>query len=322
MPSVSPTARCPCRCIRSCPTEPWSACATRSGSTSEPTEPVCGIAGVLDADGRVDTVSLAAMGHLLEHRGPDDHGLVVDVLGAATAIAVEDGAAPIGGAHLGLAHRRLSIIDPDAGPQPMANDDGSRYITYNGELYNTAELRTWLRARGHRFRTATDTEVVLRAHEELGVRAVDALEGMFAYAVWDRRRGELVVVRDRVGVKPVYLWSSPSRLAFASEVKAFLALDGWRAAADPLHVVEYLTFQNTFGTRTLFSEVRLLEPGHFVVARIRGDRVVTSEHRYWEITADALPAPDRGRPDARDEGEEVRRTFEAVVGSQLVADVP
>ncbi|HEY8505648.1 MAG TPA: asparagine synthetase B, partial [Gemmataceae bacterium] len=173
---------------------------------------MCGIAGILYADpGRAaDVAALRAMASAVAHRGPDAEGFLT-----------EPG--------VGLAHRRLSIIDLTGGDQPIGNEDGSVQVVFNGEIYNYRSLRAGLEARGHRFRTGSDTEVLVHLYEEEGERLVGRLRGMFAFALWDRDRRRLLLARDRVGIKPLYVYRDAEKLLFASEPKAILAHPGVRA---------------------------------------------------------------------------------------------
>ncbi len=225
---------------------------------------MCGIAGAINLRG--ETVPdlgrrLDVMGELLAHRGPDDHGTWTHPRG-----------------HVGFAHRRLSIFDTSAaGHQPMAGP-GERVIAYNGEVYNWPELRTEL---GGEWRTKTDTEVLLRAHERWGANAVDHLRGMFAYGLWDEPADELLLVRDRFGIKPLYYAQVGDVLYFASEAKALLPfLPAIRTDLDGLK--DYLAFQFCLAGKTLFLGVRELLPGHRLVVRNGAVRVA----RYWEVYYD------------------------------------
>src|SRR5262247_1664386 len=167
---------------------------------------MCGIAGIVSLNSRepVDQARVKRMRDVLRHRGPDGEGLWAE--------------GPVG-----LGHRRLSIVDVAGGHQPMANEDETVWITYNGEIYNHAELRTGLEARGHRYRTRSDTETILHLYEELADACVERLQGMFAFALWDRARRRLLLARDRLGIKPLYYALTGGELLFASEVKAILA---------------------------------------------------------------------------------------------------
>src|SRR5436309_9068299 len=167
---------------------------------------MCGIVGIagLNPLEPVDETRLKIMRDVLRHRGPDGEGLWTD-------------------AHVGLGFRRLAIIDVEGGAQPMPNEDGSVWVVFNGEIYNHAALRPWLEARGHRYRTRSDTETILHLYEEEGERCVERLQGMFAFAVWDRVRGRLLLARDRLGIKPLYYACTGQALLFASEIKGILA---------------------------------------------------------------------------------------------------
>src|SRR5438445_2636631 len=177
---------------------------------------MCGIAGLLHLDGSpVPRETIEAMCERIRHRGPDDHGFWSN-----------DG--------VGLGHRRLSIIDlSPRGRNPMANEDESVWLIFNGEIYNYRDLKPPLINAGHRFHSATDSEVLIHLYEERGPDAVRELNGMFAFALWDRRKRRLLLARDRFGVKPLYYTTIGNRFAFASEVKAFLAVPGFEARVDP-----------------------------------------------------------------------------------------
>jgi asparagine synthase (glutamine-hydrolysing) len=261
---------------------------------------MCGITGILNLDG--DPVAprvLRAMADAVRHRGPDGEGTYTD--GA-----------------LGLGHRRLAIIDRSpAAEQPMATHDGRFVLTYNGEVYNFQELRRELEARGWRFRSRGDTEVVLYALAEWGREALTRFNGMFALALWDRERRELLLARDRYGIKPLYWSRQGDTVAFGSEIKALLAHPGFRATMDPEALVEYLTFQNLFTQRTLFAGVNLLPAGSCMTV---GPDGVGPIHTYWDF--DFREPDGDGRVDEREYLEELDRLFRQAVNRQLVADVP
>jgi len=240
---------------------------------------MCGIAGILQFDGApASAVILRRMTEAIRHRGPDGEGHYVDGIAA-------------------LGHRRLAIIDlTAAGRQPMQSACGRYVISYNGEAYNFRELRTELEARGRRFRSRTDTEVVLEAWAEWGAASLLRLNGMFAFALWDREQRVLHLARDRYGIKPLYWRADARRLLFGSEVKAILAHPEGGAGLDAAALAEYLTFQNLFTDRTLFAGVRLLPPGTHLAIAADGTRTTTS---YWDFAfgaagegagADAAPA--------------------------------
>jgi asparagine synthase (glutamine-hydrolysing) len=256
---------------------------------------MCGIAGILDLRGRpVADPEIKAMTDSIRHRGPDDEGHYVG-----------DGVA--------LGNRRLAIIDVSrAGHQPMATEDGSLLIVYNGELYNFPELMPLLEARGHRFHSRTDTEVVLHAYEEWGPDCLDRFNGMFAFAIWDTRRRRLFLARDRFGIKPLYYAVHDGRFVFASEIKAILQT-GLPRRVSPEALVEYFTFQNVFSDRTLFDGVRLLPPGHSMTASEDG----VESKRFWDLE----PDPDEGVNEA-EWAERIRGVFEESVTRQLISDVP
>src|SRR6476646_6496578 len=171
---------------------------------------MCGLAGILDLTGAPDADRagvLDAMTRTLIHRGPDDEGRFADE-------------------HIALGHRRLSIIDVEHGRQPIDNEDGSVWVVLNGEIYNYRDLRALLQTKGHAFKTRTDTETIVHAYEEWGAGCVERLRGMFAFALWDRRRRQLLLARDRIGKKPLHYATVGNRFIFASELKALLAFPG------------------------------------------------------------------------------------------------
>jgi asparagine synthase (glutamine-hydrolysing) len=262
---------------------------------------MCGINGIAfskDSGRRADAPLIERMRDVLTHRGPDDSGLFVE--------------GPVG-----LGHRRLSIVDVAAGHQPMTNEDGSLRIVYNGEIYNHADYRDELEARGHRYRTHCDTETILHLYEEDGARCVEKLRGMFAFAIWDSRRQELFIARDRLGVKPLYyVLTDDGSLYFASEIKALLAAGAVRPGLNYAALPDYLANRATSGEETLFLGVRRLLPGHTLLWR---DGRVQIE-KYWDIS---YAEQDDGRARADDDYvEEWYETFRTAVRLRLMADVP
>src|SRR3989442_15353202 len=203
---------------------------------------MCGIVGIVNLDPRetVDEALLKRMRDVLRHRGPDGEGLWAE--------------GPVG-----LGHRRLAIVDVAGGQQPMANEDESCWIVYNGEIYNHAALRPGLEARGHHYRTRSDTETILHLYEEERERCVERLRGMFAFALWDRARQGLLPARDRLGIKPLYYAVTSRELLFASEIKALVAA-GVRPELDKAVLPEYLASGFVSGEATLFRGVRRLPP--------------------------------------------------------------
>jgi asparagine synthase (glutamine-hydrolysing) len=231
---------------------------------------MCGIAGYV---GRASAETLAAMLPLLKHRGPDGEGM-----------HVEPG--------VGLGMTRLAIIDLEGGRQPMTNEDESVWLVTNGEIYNFRELRAELEGRGWSFRTRSDTEVLLRAYEAYGDACVERLRGMFAFAVWDRRRRRLLLARDRLGKKPLYYHRRDGVLLFASEIKALLAHPavGREVDADTLH--HYLAFGYSPGDRSMLADVRSLPPAHLAV----DDGQTMTARAYWAPRRGPTPFPRRRRP--------------------------
>jgi asparagine synthase (glutamine-hydrolysing) len=261
---------------------------------------MCGICGLaaLDGAGPVDGRLLAAMNAALVHRGPDDEGTLLD--------------GPVG-----LAARRLSIIDVAGGHQPIANEDGTVHVVQNGEIYNYRELRDDLAARGHRFATHCDTEVLVHLYEERGPRFVEVLRGMFAVAVWDAARRRLLLARDRYGIKPLYWRAGGGTLAFASELKALLRDPGFSREVDLDALEAFLAFNSIPAPLTIFRDARKLPPGHLLTWEPGGEPRV---ERY------ARPAPaDAGAVRREPAGElaaELRERLRDSVRAHLVADVP
>ncbi len=259
---------------------------------------MCGIAGEFRSDGGViDEARLYAMQEALSHRGPDAAGIHRD-------------------GSVGLAHRRLAVIDLSAqANQPMLSPDRRTAITFNGEIYNFRDLRAELEREGCVFRTRSDTEVLIWGYRIWGIeRLARRIDGMAAFALWDAELGLLHLLRDRYGVKPLYLWRRPGALVFASEIKAFLALPDFSVRVDQAALVEYFTFQNLFRPHTLFAGVELLPPATILTLERDGERVT----RYWDF--DFTSRDERiGRQEAADQ---TRKLFLSAVERQLVADVP
>jgi len=224
---------------------------------------VCGICGVVHEDPRrdVDPARLDAMNAAMRHRGPDDSGLWAQ-------------------GHVGLAMRRLSILDLEGGHQPLTNEDGSITVVFNGEIYNFQDLRRDLEAQGHQFRTRTDTEVLVHAYEQYGDAALDRLNGMFAFALYDAPRDRLLVARDRLGIKPLYYAFRNGTLAFASELDALVRSGLVTGALDPAAIDAYFSFLYIPAPDTVFRDARKLEPGHKLV--FEHGRLTNSP--YWELT--------------------------------------
>src|SRR5205809_5699194 len=205
---------------------------------------MCGIAGIVSLDGKpVSRGELRSMCDALAHRGPGDEGFYL-------------------GASAGLGKRRLSIIDLKTGRQPVSNEDGSIWVVFNGEIYNFRDLRQELVSRGHSFYTATDTETIVHLYEEYGAACVQKMRGMFAFAVWDERRRELFVARDRLGIKPLYYAEADGRLLFASELKALLQLPEINRRLNWAAVHHLFTSLYTPPSESIIEGVHKLEPAH------------------------------------------------------------
>ena len=260
---------------------------------------MCGIAGKYNLDGApVDEALLNRMADAMFHRGPDEGGLYAD-------------------GPFGMVTRRLSIIDLESGRQPLSNEDGSVWVALNGEIYNYVELREELRARGHSFRTGADTEVIVHLYEEHGERCVDALRGMFAFAVWDERRRTLLLARDRLGKKPLYYAAIPGRgLVFASELKAVLEDENVDRTVDLEALDAYLSLLYIPGNASIFRQVRKLPAGHLLVCSPGGIAV----RRYWDIPI-PVAAADEWALD-RPAVAQFRERLKEAVGIRLRSDVP
>lgn len=261
---------------------------------------MCGIAGFLTANPASDARPvLERMTACMQHRGPDDSGLYCD-----------------GRAFLG--HRRLSIIDVAAGAQPMSNETGTLWITYNGEIFNHAGLRPELERAGHRYKTRCDTETILHAYEEYGPDCVSRFRGMFAFALWDSGNRTLFCARDRLGIKPLYYYWDGRLFAFASEIKALLQHPAISASFEESLLPEYLAFGYISSEQTLFSGIRKLMPGYHLTLRMDSAPPRLEIQQYWDAP---LPAGSENRPEAS-WIEECRGRLEETVRMRLMSDVP
>ncbi len=258
---------------------------------------MCGIAGYFLREGQAETPRLHAMCEAIRHRGPDDEGL-----------RAERGC--------GISMRRLSIIDLSTGHQPISNEDGTLWVVFNGEIYNFHKLRQDLIGRGHRFATASDTETLVHLYEEEGPEGVGKLRGMFAYAIWDSRKNELFLARDRFGKKPLYYAERNDGLYFASELKSLRAA-GIDLPVDTYALKLYLQFGYIPDPWSPFEGVHKLEPGSWLLAR---DGRKVDGRRYWR-----LPPPREDEPADLNEAavcEELRQVFDESVRLRMIADVP
>lgn len=258
---------------------------------------MCGIAGklIFDRSGRVTDAEIDGMLGPMRHRGPDGHGIHLD-------------------GNVALGHLRLSIIDLSTGAQPLANEDQTVWIAFNGEIYNFEALREKLIARGHSFRTRSDTEVIVHLYEEYGAKCLEHLQGMFAFAIWDRKRSSLLLARDRVGIKPLYYFRSARCLAFASELKSLLTLPEAPRDLDPNAINAFWCLNYLPGSLTMFRGIHKLAPGEFLVADSDG-QVATST--YWD-----LAFSDRGPRSLDDAATELSTLLRRTVREHMIADVP
>jgi len=260
---------------------------------------MCGICGIFfkDRDWRVQGDALARMNRRIVHRGPDDEGFFVEE-------------------NVGLAMRRLSIIDVKSGHQPLANENRDVWIVFNGEIYNHDELRKDLESKGHQYRTRSDTETIVHLYEQYGQDCVKQLRGMFAFVIWDRRKRILFAARDRMGIKPFYYrWDGKSFL-FGSEIKAILEYPGVEAEFDRSTLGEYLAFGYITGPQTMYAGIRKLMPGHTLELSERGGELQIKP--YWDLTVkdDATPLSHEFYVRT------YREKLESAVSSHLMSDVP
>ncbi|MCA3391904.1 MAG: asparagine synthase (glutamine-hydrolyzing) [Cutibacterium sp.] len=265
---------------------------------------MCGIAGLIDKSERIGRTRVGvlakAMADAMQHRGPDDAGVWVSADGRT-----------------GLSHRRLSIIDLSlAGHQPMAAADGCKQIVFNGEIYNFLELRSTLATAGHHFRTRTDTEVLLKLLERDGAAALDLLDGMFAFGLFDENCGELLLARDIFGEKPLYYMDTPDYFAFASELSALTLLPDFDARIDGSTIARFLAFQYVPAPETIYRSVRKLPPGCWLSRDAQG-RLTVRRYRQFNTSSAAVS----GRP-MSDLADELEALLQESVRRRLVSDVP
>lgn len=238
------------------------------------------------------------MTDIIRHRGPDGEGFWT-------------------ASFVGFGHRRLAIIDlSPLGHQPMQNDDGTLVITYNGEVYNFQTLRIELESKGYPFHSKTDTEVVLKAYQEWGRDCVHKFNGMFAFAIWDAKKNELFIARDRYGIKPLYYYLKDGLFLFGSEIKSILQHPGISVDVSISALNEYFSFQNIFSDLTLFEGMRLLPPAHMLTLKL-GDINSMKTEQYWEYHFKDDPSVGTEEECT----EELARLFEQGVNRQLISDV-
>lgn len=256
---------------------------------------MCGICGIFNRSGnQIDRGLLDKMTTIIRHRGPDGEGRFVD-------------------GEVGLGHRRLSIIDVEGGAQPIGNEDGCLQIVFNGEIYNFIELRRELEAAGHRFKTRSDTEVIVHAYEQWGKECVRRFNGMFSFALWDSKERALFLARDHLGIKPLYYVDLGNRVLFASEIKALLQDQGCPREVDVDALAELFTFRYVPSPKTLFNGIKKLPPGHWMTISARGIEI----NRFW----DWVPRL-REKYDENALIEEYQSLLEDAVRLQLRSDVP
>jgi asparagine synthase (glutamine-hydrolysing) len=261
---------------------------------------MCAITGLIHLDNSPVSLSvLQDMTEAIAHRGPDDGGHWIEE-------------------NVGIGHRRLSIIDlSPAGRQPMVSTNDRYVLSYNGEVYNFKELRNELESKGHEFRSQTDSEVVLNALVEWKTKAITRFNGMFAFALWDRKERTLLLARDRYGIKPLYVSQQGNTFSFGSEQKAILKSPTFKRKLDKPALLEYFTFQNIFSDRTLFEDIQLLPPGNYATLDLKFNKPLLKYTQYWDydFREPAEPASDK------EYQEELNRIFQQAVNRQLVADV-
>jgi asparagine synthase (glutamine-hydrolysing) len=264
---------------------------------------MCGICGIVNfnATNPVNRSLVERMTSAQSHRGPDDDGYFVEN-------------------NVGLGHRRLSIIDLSGGKQPIFNEDESVVVVFNGEIYNYADLTGDLIAKGHRFATRSDTETIVHAYEEYGEKCMRDFRGMFAFAIWDRRRKRLLLVRDRLGIKPVYYYAGKDFFIFGSEIKSLLQHPEVPREVDRQALDLYLTLRYVPGPRTMFKDIFKLQPGHWMSVDQSGIRI----EKYWDLEyPNAGAADDRaGRSQTADTVEEFQQLLEESVRLRLISEVP
>jgi asparagine synthase (glutamine-hydrolysing) len=282
---------------------------------------MCGIVGIVSLNGKpVDVTALQRMNDLEAHRGPDGEGFVMGWFHSGrfhhTFLQKSDQWDRSLNAQVALGHRRLAIIDlSDRGLQPMSVGDASTWIVFNGEIYNHLELRSELEAQGYTFRTRTDTEVLLQAYLHWGEDCLSHLEGMYAFAIWDSRRGRLFCVRDRLGIKPFYYVAAGGFFIFASEIKSLLSFPGVEASADDEAVLGFLAHGNCdYGERTVVRNVKALPAAHSLVLDIGAKQIVMKQ--YWNLQ----PRPENGAGD-KESIDRLRALLLEIMRKHLLSDV-
>lgn len=260
---------------------------------------MCGIAGIVNFKEIPGQHIVEDMMHVMKHRGPDGEGLYVDQNSV-------------------LGHVRLSIIDVEGSKQPLSNEDESVWITFNGEIYNYLELRDDLISRDHIFHTNGDTEVLVHLYEEYGERMLQFLQGMFAFAIWDKKKQELLIARDRLGIKPFYYCQQDGNFIFASEPKAILQHPSYDASPDPESIWHYMTYRSVPSPATLFKDIKKLRPGNLLVLNKKG----LSEKCFWDIALVAEKDKTYSRKIFGEYVDEAESLLLTSVKQRLISDVP
>lgn len=253
---------------------------------------MCGIAGLFDANG-IDKELLKSMSRVMVHRGPDDGGFFSDK-------------------EIGLANRRLSIVDVSGGRQPIHNEDESIWIVYNGELYNYEDLMEELVKKGHKFYTKSDTEVIVHAYEEFGHACLERLYGMFAFAIWDANKKELFIARDHIGIKPLYYYFDGTEFAFASEIKSILEDRRVKREIDETALKNYISFRTVMNEKTIFKGILKLPAAHYMVVKRNSSGFEVSVKKYWDFEFSSVEGSV----------EKFRELLKAVTKSHLIGEVP
>ena len=280
---------------------------------------MCGICGEINLNRKeIKPRVIRQMCDVLAHRGPDDEGMVFlrgDKLFEVKRpfpTHLDESAFEVG-----LGHRRLSIIDlSEAGHQPMANEDGSIWIVFNGEIYNFQEIRVQLEKKGHVFKSRSDTEVILRAYEEWGVDCLKQFRGMFAFGLWDNNLKRLFLARDRLGKKPLVYSHRNGRFAFASEIKALLQIPWVERRVNPLAIHHYLTYQYVPSPESIFEGIKKLPPAHYLLYDSHGNLNI---ERYWRLNYNSQ---EKRKADVEELCEIIREKLEESVRLRLISDVP
>jgi len=260
---------------------------------------MCGITGKIffSQEKNIEESEIKRMTDVIQHRGPDDEGFYINK-------------------NVGLGFRRLSIIDLNTGHQPLSNESGSKWIVFNGEIYNFLELRRELQQKGYFFKTKTDTEVILKLYEEYGVHCVDYLRGMFAFAIWDNDTQQIFCVRDRFGIKPLYYYSDKEKLVFGSEIKAILKSKNVDKTLSTDGLDSYFTFGYITSDLSIYKEIKKLQPAHYLLLSFK-NKVTLQIKRYWEICFQ----PDYSKTENQ-WSEEIESALSESVKLHMISDVP